>query len=95
MPLLVLLSSLIHNVPYTRYGSCTANRNTDFYNFDHVSGSKQFIGKTDFYNFSDGSSTTRNSVGNTDFYTGMTPILSGSMNRIGGTSQVPNEPPVL
>ena len=95
MPLLVLLFFLIPSVTSARSGSSTDIGNPAFYNFDHVSGSKPFIGKTDFYNFSDGSSTTRNSVGNTDFYPGMTPSRSGSTNRIGGTSQVPNGSPVL
>lgn len=43
-------------------------------------------GKTDFYNFSDGSSTTHNSVGSTDFYSGSKPNLSGSTNRVGETT---------
>ena len=40
----------------------------------------------DFYSFSDGSSTTRNSVGITDIYSGSTPSLSELTNRIWGTT---------
>jgi hypothetical protein len=56
--------------------SSTETSDRIFYNFDPFSGSRQSVGKTDFYNFSDGSSTTRNSLGDTDFYSGSTPSLS-------------------
>ena len=65
--------------------STTIGDNT-FYNFGGVSGSKQFIGQTDFYNFSDGSSTTRSNVGRTDLCSGSRLSLSGSTNSIGGTT---------
>lgn len=66
--------------------SSTETGDTIFYNFDTFNGSRQSTGKTDFYNFSDGSSTTRNSVGNTDFYSGSTPSMSGSTNQNGNTT---------
>ena len=50
------------------------------------SGSSTDIGDTDFYNFSDGSSTTRSRIGNIDFYSGSIPSMSGSTNRIGDTT---------
>lgn len=68
MPLLFILLLLIPTVALAQSRSSTDIGDTTFSNFDNVSGSKQSSGKTDFYNFSDGSNTTRNSVGSTDFY---------------------------
>jgi hypothetical protein len=59
-------------------GSSNGTGDTTFYNVGTFSGSRQFAGKTDFYKLSDGSSTTRNSVGNIDFYSGSRASLSGS-----------------
>ncbi|MEO7861123.1 MAG: hypothetical protein ABIU05_11880 [Nitrospirales bacterium] len=86
MSLLILLFLLIPNVTFAQSGSIMDVGNTTIYNFGDVSGTRQSVGKTDFYNVSDGSSTTRNQIGNTDFYSGSTPSLSGSTNQIGGTT---------
>jgi len=77
-----LLPILTHAQSGTSTDICT----TTVYNFDTVSGSRQSVGDTDFYTFSDGSSTTRNRIGNTDIYSGSTPSLSGSTNQIGNTT---------
>jgi hypothetical protein len=50
------------------------------------SGSSTDLGNTDFYTFSDGSSTTRSRIGSTDIYFASTPSVSGSTNRIGNTT---------
>ena len=71
---------------FVQSGSSTETGDRIFYNFDTFRGSRQSTGKTDFYNFSDGSSTTRNSVGNTDFYSGSTPSIGGSTNQSGHTT---------
>ncbi len=60
---------------FVQSGSSTETNDTIFYNFDTFSGSRQSVGTTNFYNFSDGTSTTRNSVGDTDFCSGSTPSL--------------------
>ena len=73
-------------VTFAQSGSSTTIGDNTFYNFGGVSGSKQSIGQTDFYKFSDGSSTTRSSVGTTDLCFGSRPSLSGSTNSIGGTT---------
>jgi len=65
---------------FLQSGSSNGTGDTTFYNFDTFSGSRQSAGKTDFYKISDGSSTTRNSVGNTAFYSDSTSSLSGSTN---------------
>src|SRR6266849_3127312 len=62
---------------FLQSGSHTETGDTTFYSFDTFNGSKQSTGRTDFYTISDGSSTTRNSVGNNDFYPGSRPSLSG------------------
>ena len=83
MTLLILLLLLIPGV-FAQYGPAS-RLYTTFYKVGTFSGSRQSL-QSDFYNFSDGSSTTRNSVGKTDFYSGSTPNLSGSTNQIGGTT---------
>jgi hypothetical protein len=71
---------------FLQSGSHTETGDTTFYNFDTFNGSKQSTGRTDFYTISDGSSTTRNSVGNNDFNSCSRPSLSGSTNQSGNTS---------
>jgi len=73
-------------VTFAQSGSSTDIGNATFYNFGGLSGSKQLVGKTDFYSFSDGTSATRNRIGTADFYSGSTPGLSGLTNTIGGTT---------
>ena len=70
---------------FLQSGSRPETGDTIFYKFDTFNGPRQSAGKTDCYDFSDGSSTTRHRVGNTDFYSGSTPSLSGLTNRIGRT----------
>ena len=72
MPLLILLLLLNSSVTLAQSGSSTKAGDTICYKFDTFSGSRQSTGKTDLFNFSDGSSTTRNRVGNTDVYSGST-----------------------
>jgi len=71
---------------YSQSGISTDVGDTSFYNFGGITGTRQPIGDSDFYGFSNGSTTTRNGIGNTDFYSGSTPSLSGLTNRIGGTT---------
>ncbi len=71
---------------FLQSGCSTGTGDTTFYKFDTFSGSRQSAGKTDFYKISDGSSTTRNSVENTDFYSGSRPSLSGSTDQSDNTS---------
>lgn len=86
MPFLFILLLLIPTVAFTHPGSSTDIGDSTFYNFDKFSGSRQSVSQTDFYNFSNGSSSTRNRVGSIDFYSGSRPNLSGSTNRVGGTT---------
>ena len=53
-------------VSYAQSGLSTDIGNNTLYNFDRPSATRQSVANTDFYNFSDGSSSTRNSIGNID-----------------------------
>lgn len=57
-----------------------------FYSLGDLNGSSQSVGRTEFYGFNNGMSTTRTTVGSTDFYGGSSPSLSGSTTSVGGTT---------
>ena len=73
---------------FLQSSSNTETGDTTFFNFDSFSESRQSTGRTAFYFYkiSDGSSATRNSVANTDFYSGFRPSLSGSTLQSGNMS---------
>jgi hypothetical protein len=71
---------------FLQSGSSNGTGDTTFYNVVTFSGSRQFAGKTDFYKISDGSSTTSNSVGSIDFYSGSRASLSGWTDQSDNTS---------
>jgi hypothetical protein len=63
--------------------------NSTFYNFDTVRGSRQSVGSTNFYTFSDGSNTTCSRIGSIDIYSGSDLSVSGSTSQIGNTPSIP------
>lgn len=86
MPLLLVFLLLLPGAALAQSSFSTEIGDTTFYNFGGVSGSSQTIGNMEFYNFSNGASATRNRIGDTDFYSGPTPSLHESSNRIGETT---------
>jgi hypothetical protein len=56
---------------------------TSFSNFGGITGTSQQFGNMEFYNFSNGQSTTRQSFGNMDFYSSSSPGLSGTVQSFG------------
>ena len=71
---------------FLQSSSNTETGDTTFFTFDSFSESRQSTGRTAFYKISDGSSATRNSVANTDFYSIFRPSLSGSTLQSGNMS---------
>jgi hypothetical protein len=64
-------------------GSAQDFGGTSFSNFGGITGTSQQFGSMEFYNFSNGQSTTRQSFGNMDFYSSTSPGLSGTVQTFG------------
>lgn len=80
---LVLAAAVLLPLPAT--GSSIDLCGTTFYNFGDVSRSSQQLGNIEFYNFSNGTTATRQNLGGIDFYSSSEPSLSGTTQSLGGS----------